>query len=181
MNNEEQLADYDSIIRSQFVALKRASGSNTKYYKIPQGKHDKIFQEAAQRCINYRLDPVEYVNSVFWNQHPDRVFPPFLVAHNGIRRYNEFMNNHQVSEAELFDLYLEILRQQLYLNKTLEQALSNKGLPFPAWFRVLISAEAIPEIMGKYRNIAIAEMTPALRDFIKSKNLDYARITTTYE
>lgn len=165
------LSDLGHEIRERFCFRKG--------YQNPKGpnKLDIHYEAAAEKCKELKADPMKYVDAHFENRDPANVHCQFLCAKNSAELYELYTKAEEIDYPGLLQLFMGTLKLQLKLGRKLEKVLSSKDLHFPAWFRVCIPKEPIPEIDAVYKQLAKKEVTPALIEFLRSMNLDYKRIT----
>lgn len=136
------------------------------------------FKEAAEICMEIGADPIDFVSAQFAAIHADQMMPVFMHGKNAKKHYQDYMEKRSMSLQELFDLQLLYLRTQiLQAKRTVEEALMDDDLNFHPWFRICATKEPNQEIIDKYKEEATGQMSPRLLAFLKSKNLDYVRIT----
>lgn len=173
LTEEELIAE----LQKAFVKRKSSTENGKRNYNIIGNKYIDSFRIAASTCRKLNACPVLFIDAIFANSDPDKIFPTFLNNANWcIKKFNTHIVENCTKAADLYPVLLKLLKSQLDLGRTLEEILLSDYLNFPAWFRVCISKEAIPEVMDKYCAQAELELTLDVKELLKEKGLDYRRI-----
>jgi hypothetical protein len=169
--------EIDEIIKDRFCICKQQGSS--KNYRIPAGKYQSDFLKASEICEELSADPIIFVDSQFYGANPDQMFPAFLHSVHSRQKYFDYIGNNQDEDFESgFAIQKIYLTQQLVdRGRTVEEALMDKHIDFEPWFRICVTKEPIKEIIDKYQGSARLNLTEKLKEFLRSKNLDYTRIT----
>lgn len=142
--------------------------------------YDNSFLNAAEVCAELKADPVVFIEAVFKGRDASKIFPTFLnKSKDELKQiYNTFTQTSYAELEELFDLLVEKLKQQVKIGRKVEDILINDHINFPAWFRVVITKEAIPAVITKYSAQAKREVERFLliKQLIKNKGLDTDRV-----
>lgn len=157
----------------------------TRIKAIRQGLHyshtstaaASAFAKAAVICAELNADPEIYVKAQFAHCDAAR-FANLLHTSNARTYYKKYVEEMTLSLDELYDINKMYLTSQITnAGRSVEDALMHDGLDLQPWFRICITKEPIPEVIQRYRAEAKAMLTPKLKNFLKSKNLDYTRIS----
>lgn len=161
-----------------YFSLKK-QGQERKGYRIPDknSRYEDDFLQAAEICKSLEADPCEYVDAQFYNKDPDKIYIQFLHSKYAADNYVKYKEENLISLDALYQEYVNILRRQLVLGRSLDWILSCGDLPFPAWFRICITKEPISSIVDSFKELAQQEMDDNLKSFLIKNNFDYKRIT----
>lgn len=171
---DEELVDE---LKKAFVRRKQSTQGGRRNYQLVGDTYDKYFIKGAEVCRELRACPILFIDSLFVNADPDKIFPTFLNSRDFCtKKYNEYIETYHTKAAVLFPVLLKLLKAQLELGRTLEEVLLSDYLDFPAWFRVCISKEPIPSVMDKYCAAAQLSFSIDVKQLLVDKKLDYKRI-----
>ena len=148
-----------------------------RHYKLPRGRFDEHFREAAEICLELNASPVDYIDALFYNKDPDRIHPPFVSSDFVRKLYKEYTENYQFTYDDSLKVQLLYLSQQvLRRNRNVEDALMDDNVSFEPWFRICITEKPIKQVVEKYKSRARAEYNEILKEFLIKHKLDYRRL-----
>lgn len=173
----------DDII-SYYVQKKRLG--NNKYTFRTTPKANEQFAEAAKICMDYNMDPGVFVDMCYKRfPNPDLFHPKHLTGTPLRQHVKENVSASgevgadtlfTITPEEVYNYQINMLSNHVARGLTVDEVLAEPGLKFAAWFRILMTPERNEKIINTYRNIALLELNPPLREFIASKNLEIKRI-----
>jgi hypothetical protein len=170
-----------------FTEKKRLTRKNYTY--ISTVKWDKYFEEAAKLCDKHKMTAHEYIQKMYDRMEPRTEF--FSPEHirggnvaNFLKQVKEAEQDTYVVEITNDNLdYADVWRQQHDLamryirrGESVESVLIDSSLKFFAWYRILSTPKAYPEIIDKYKHIAQKEMNPRLHAFAMQEGLALDRV-----
>jgi hypothetical protein len=170
-----------------FEQKKRLTSKTYRY--VSNIKWDKYFEEAAELCKKHALPAQVYMQRVYDRMENKKEF--FSPQHIRGSNVDKYLSLPSVVEEETYIVevtndnlsYDSLWKQQhdmamRYINRgeSVESVLIDSSLKFFAWYRILSTPKAYPEIIKKYKHIAKKELNPRLRDFIEKEKLPIERI-----
>ena len=157
-------------IRRYYVELGKFVPSNVRV-------KDKLI-EAAQICIKVSAAPKDFVAAQVASIGKDNMQLNFLAGPGAAERYTQFMEKRQLSVEDSYDVQMMYLKAQItQAKRTVEQALMDDDIGLHPWFRICITKEPNTDVIDKYLAEAKTTITPKIINFLKTKKLDYTRIT----
>lgn len=135
------------------------------------------FEKAAKLCKKMNMRPWQFVEFQFRRCVDKKAFyPRMLLVRASEEERNTVRHWSEIPCGSVFNAQLSYLYDHLKLGRVLENILMDDKIDFHAWFRVIISKERIPEVMAKYGELGKREVTAEMLDFLKTKNLEIARL-----
>jgi hypothetical protein len=135
------------------------------------------FKKAADVCIALQARPTEFVEAIFFNKDPFKIFPSHLYGKTAGDCYKTYIDKLQaVSYRDRLALNKRWFQEQLAMGFSEESILLTSWIPFDPWFRVCISKKPIASVIKKWHGAAEEQLTQRLIDFLKTEKLDYTRI-----
>lgn len=136
----------------------------------------KALPKAADICMELNADPATYVKAQERACTSTDFFATYLHSKFAKDNYGKYRDKYTSD----FDSVLKV--QKLYLvnaiksGRKFESVIMDDVIDFKPWFRIIISKERNEEVIDKYRDKAMAELTSALEKFIIKNGFDIARI-----
>lgn len=140
----------------------------------------QFFLKAAELCSSLNANPAQFVHAQARRYNANQFYPQFLYSKYATQYYREYMEQSYVPPDRIFDAMVTRLKNHIKnLKRGFISALLDDELGFTAWFRIVMTKEPYKEIVDKYRQQARLELDadPSIVEFLKSKKLDYTRIT----
>lgn len=138
--------------------------------------------------MDYNMDPGVFVDMCYKRfPNPDLFHPKHLTGTPLRQHIKENVSASGESGAdtlftitpeEVYNYQITILSIHVARGLTVDEVLTEPGLKFAAWFRILMTRERNEKIINTYRDIALLELNPPLREFIDAKKLEIKRITS---
>jgi hypothetical protein len=161
-----KIGDAAHMLERLYVAWKQRV--ITHYQALPSDK--KAFEKAAGIIAENKFDPDVFFLAQVQGAMPDRFQAAWLHSKHCLNKY-EYYNQQTFTKVPLDDLFVQYVRNlEKYniLGHDIEMVLLDDHYDFPAWFRIVITAEPNPKIIAKWRSSARAELekNPELEPFI---------------
>jgi hypothetical protein len=170
-----------------YIEKKRLTTKNYNY--VSSIKWDKYFAEAAELCVKHAQPAQVYVQKLYDRMENKRAFfsPEHLRGGNVDKffdilktspedTYTVEITNDNLDYAEVWRHQHELAMRYIRRGESTESVLIDSSLKFFAWYRILSTPKAHPEIIAKYKHIARKEINPRLREFIAQEGLPLERI-----
>lgn len=152
----------------------------TTYAGIPHvaKKFDAQFEKLADFCISNNCDPELLIRSQFDDSNdPKTLLPTMLLNKSTLTTYEAYIKKFKIDLDQYFEVWKNYLFCQLNnVKRSVEATLLDDNIPFPAWFRIVLTHDEIPAVTEKYIKVAKAQVTPEIIEFCKRKNLKYQRL-----
>ncbi len=157
--------------------IKKYFFEKSKIPYVDNLRQNNALLKAAELCIALDAEPKTFVTTIV-NHYSDSMQLNFLHGDAAKKIYETYMSLSGLSYDELYTVQKTYIKNQIMrLGRTLDKILLDDDLNLHPWFRICISKDEIPEVTAKYIEEAKQLMTPALLSFLKTKELDYTRIT----
>lgn len=92
-------------------------------------------------------------------------------------RNSMLLTNDNISIEELWEGARRTVNIYTSNVRSTKDVLMDSSFKYFAWFRILVTEEPVPEIIEKYRHIALKELDYKVKKFIRKNGLDMSRIT----
>jgi hypothetical protein len=92
-------------------------------------------------------------------------------------RNSMLLTNDNISIEELWEGARRTVNIYTSNVRSTKDVLIDSSFKYFAWFRILVTEEPVPEIIEKYRHIALKELDYKVKKFIRKNGLDMSRIT----
>jgi hypothetical protein len=160
-------------IKDQYLYQKRKEFPNLKF---GQKDWQKDFKLAADICNELGATAEDFVQAQFDAAFDPHYYPSYLHSVHCRENYRRLQARRNMVIVGSFDRWRYYLRCNITAGKTVEQALLDDTLDFPAWFRILVTVEPNEEIIKKYKFKAQREMTEPLKKYLMDQKCPLERI-----